>query len=462
MHTGAGRSSWLPHKVRHYLRWRLVSLFLALALSMVLIFMGGLQWGLGTAWRYIAKPLVMDYTDRLVQEIGTPPDPGKAVALVQRLPLAIHIQGPVVNWHAPQNSWRWLSHGHNTQKHTCPTDEWQEKVKGAQDTSQDRLFCRQTADGHMIVFSLNIDGWQKRPRLIGWMTLAALLALTALAYAIVRKWLQPLESIGQGVQRFAKGEFEQSIPIKRRDELGELSAHINRMASELEQMLEAKRGLLLAISHELRSPITRAKLHVALLPEEEATQPTRAALVRDLNLMRDLVTDLLESERLNQSHAVLQRETCDLPLTAQRALASLADVPGATAVECTFAADLPMLQLDASRIQLLIRNLLHNALLYGQSRETNSDQTPAPPQLHIYRDKNIVVISVRDFGPGLPASALPRVTEAFYRPSSARSRSDGGVGLGLYLVAMVAKAHGAQLHIQNAQPGLEVEVRIPS
>jgi signal transduction histidine kinase len=336
-------------------------------------------------------------------------------------------------------------------------------AQGGQESqsNSDSLFCRRTPDGHSILFSLNIGSWKKQPQIIGLITLSALLALTALAYALVRKWLAPLNAIRQGVERYSKGDFGKAIPQRQPDELGELSERINRMASELEQMLEAKRGLLLAISHELRSPLTRAKLNLELLPElDKDSLGTKAALLRDLNLMRDLVTDLLESERLNQSHAVLQREACDLREVAKKALASLADTQVAASVKCSFAVDLPQMMLDANRMQLLMRNLLSNALLYGQT-QSGAEQS-LPPELTINRSANGVEIIVRDFGPGLPESSLPRLTEAFYRPSQARSRSDGGVGLGLYLVGLVAKAHGADLHIRNAKPGLEVAVRIDS
>ena len=75
-------------------------------------------------------------------------------------------------------------------------------------------------------------------------------------------------------------------------------ATINTMGADIRQMLDAKRALLLAISHELRSPLTRARLNTELLPDTSEVQPSREALLRDLALMRDLVTDLLESERL--------------------------------------------------------------------------------------------------------------------------------------------------------------------
>ena len=119
--------------------------------------------------------------------------------------------------------------------------------------------------------------------------------------------LRPLDDIRAGALRFGAGEFGTSpfrcSHARSPDELGELAATINTMGSDIHQMLEAKRALLLAISHELRSPLTRARLNTELLPETPEVQPNREALLRDLALMRDLVTDLLESERLASPHA---------------------------------------------------------------------------------------------------------------------------------------------------------------
>ena len=148
--------------------------------------------------------------------------------------------------------------------------------------------------------------------MFGWFTLAGLLLLTALAYAYVRHLLRPLEAIGEGVARFGRGEFGTPIVTAHHDELGELSERINRMAASLQGMLDAKRA---AAGDQPRAaqPLTRARLNAELVPEGEH----RDALLRDLGEMRDLITDLLESERLAAGHAALQTEAVDLAALAR-------------------------------------------------------------------------------------------------------------------------------------------------
>jgi signal transduction histidine kinase len=186
--------------------------------------------------------------------------------------------------------------------------------------------------------------------------------------------------------------------------------------------------------------------------------PNREALLRDLALMRDLVNDLLESERLHtpqaaNPHAVLHRESVDLPALVADVVASL---PGKPAVQQTLDATMAARPLDPTRMRLLLRNLLDNAL-----RHNAGAAQPPVIQLALQAD-GAIAIRVRDFGPGVPEDQLPQLGQAFFRPDAARTRESGGVGLGLYLCKLVAQAHGGTLTVRNAQPGLEVCVVLPA
>ena len=258
----------------------------------------------------------------------------------------------------------------------------------------------------------------------------------------------PISSTERGAPRFGRGEFGMPIPVRRNDELGDLAGDVNAMAASIHQMLEAKRALLLAMSHELRSPITRARLHAELLPEAGDPGVRREALLRELQEMAALVAELLESERLGEGHAALHREPTDLGDLVRDAVAGT-DV----AVEVEEA--LPRLSLDRTRLRLLLRNLVDNAQRHGAGAQR--------PLVRAARDaQGQVVLTVRDFGPGVDEAVLPQLAEPFYRPDAARERATGGVGLGLYLSRLVAQAHGAAFTLRNARPGLEVAVRFPA
>ena len=465
---------WL-RRWRHSIRWRLVTLFVLLALATSAVFLVGLQRTVQGGWQTYARPLLTDYADRLAAEIGSPPDLVRARAIVARLPVTVRIDGPVVRYDSHPRP-RWAA------SHDDEADEQDDAQDDARDAAQDGArglapgdgsgrrggpfsLTRRTADGHVIRFGL-AEPENSRPRGAGWATLAALLVLTGVAWAVVRRWLKPLDAIGAGAERYGRGDFGTPIAVPSEDELGDLARRIDRMAGSLHGMLDAKRALLLAISHELRSPLTRARLNAELLPEG----PQQAALVRDLAVMRDLITDLLESERLAAGHSALQAEDLDLAALVREVAAQFSGPPSQSAqvaqpgqppgpapflpLTLDLADEIGTVRADPTRIRLMLRNLIDNALEHGAD-------AVQPPTVRLGRDASgAVCLSVRDHGPGVAPEHLPHLAEPFYRPDSARTRAAGGVGLGLTLCHLVAQAHGGTLVLRNAGPGLEAVFRL--
>lgn len=443
-----GKRRW-----RHSIKLRLLAVFLLLAFAVAFIFISGAQKAFSLGWREAARPLLMDYVTRLADDVapaGTP-EVARAQALTQRVPiLTIDITGPRVQWrsHPDQERPHWL----RERPQGPGRDDW------GDDREWEDLLQRRTADGHRIEFGLDDAAIERRPRMFLW-ALAALLIVTGLAFLYVRRLLRPLDAIRAGARRFGTGDFSQPIvlpPRRQGDELGQLAATVNTMGQDIEQMLQAQRALLLAISHELRSPLTRARLNTELLPEHEDVRPQREALLRDLGEMARLISDLLESERLAGRHAVLQREPTDAAALAREVIDELAaSRPEARRISLHLAEGLPSASLDRVRMRLLLRNLLDNALRH-------SADAPRPPELHLERSDRGLRFVVRDHGPGVPEDRIGQLGQAFYRPDSARTRDAGGVGLGLYLCRLVAQAHGGTLDIRNAQPGLRVSVTLPT
>lgn len=425
------------NKWRHSIKGRLLLLFVLLALGTTAVFVFGTQRLLQTGWQSYARPLVADYVDRLATEIGSPPSIERARAISQRLPVAVRIEGPRVQLDTDEDKPRRRFGGEGRRLHRDPGDE--------NSDASDWSLSRSTADGHQITFSLSAPPDAKRPRLFGWATLGALLLMLALAYASVWRLLRPLQAITAGVEAYGRGQFKEPIAVQRRDELGDLSQRINAMASSLQGMLDAKRALLLAMSHELRSPLTRARVNAELLDET----PERQALLRDLGEMRDLISTLLESERLanvGAGHSALQAEATDLAQLARDTAATHEGPP----VTLQLDNNIGPVSIDATRVRLLLRNLLANARRHAADAGT-------PPTLYLQREADgQLALGLRDHGPGVPADVLPHLAEAFYRPDAARTRSSGGVGLGLHLCRLVAQAHGGQLRIRRAEPGLDV------
>jgi signal transduction histidine kinase len=195
--------------------------------------------------------------------------------------------------------------------------------------------------------------------------------------------------------------------------------------------------MLLAISHELRSPLTRAKVALEFLEDEK----TKQSILEEIVEMENLINDLLESERLNTRHSKLQISTVDLvQLIEQLVEQDFAQQLDRIKVEMPTK---PMQRdIDGTRIRLLLKNLIDNALCYspidGDRIIVRLNEKPGSTE-----------VSVCDHGPGLSADEVERATEPFYRADPARCRDTGGFGLGLYLCRRIAEAHGGTLRIDS-------------
>lgn len=441
---------WRP--LQRTIKLRLVLMFLLLALGLALVVIVGVQKAFSVGWRDAARPLLKDYIDRISTDIGSPPSVERARALSERLPITVRISGPQVNW---------ASHPEVERARQRLDDD--KADDGDEENAGAKLFKRRSADGHQLAFGINQDVFEQRSLWLWkpWL-LGALLSMTLAAYLYVRRLLRPLDAIRMGAERFGAGNFDTDIPVanaKHPDEFGQLAHTINTMGQDIHHMLQAKRALLLAISHELRSPLTRARLNTELLPETEQVNPQREALLRDLQEMARLVSDLLESERLSSRHAALHTEPTDVRALAQEVIRELQSAyPKAAQIVVQADTALPPVTLDRTRVRLLLRNLLDNALRH-------SAQSDSPPELSLRALPGTVPgqrleAQVRDHGTGVAEEQLPLLGQAFHRPDSARSRNTGGIGLGLYICKLVTQAHGGDMLISNAQPGLRVTVRL--
>ena len=429
-------------RLRYSLSARLMLLFLLTAVALATVLGGALQLGTRHYFARVLGPHAAQYLDYIRQDIGEPPDVDRARALARQLPVEIALRGPQVNWSSAPGleqidearfRRRYAGHG-------------QALAFAALD---DRFVLRTRAGDHLLYLSINQQGrggW--RALLVMTLAVSALLLVLYLCYRAIRWLFQPVQTIRTAVGRIGAGELGHRVPKLRRDELGELGDSINAMADDIEKMLDAKRQLLLAISHELRSPVTRAKVSVELLDND---QPHRDAIAADLREMEQLINDLLESERLSGRHRPLLLAPTDVN-DLVRSL--LTDHFADRALVFNPSPNDPFVELDAARLKLLLRNLIGNALRHGGSER--------PPEVDVAVDQAELTLTVRDFGAGVSAEHLPRLTEPFYRADPSRQRKTGGYGLGLYLCRLIAEAHGGRLLIDSRpDAGATATVTLP-
>ena len=418
---------------------KLVLQFLVIALLLSAVAGIGFRAAFHTHFEENIGPHILQYLEYMQADIGIPPDQERAAQLAARLPVEIGILGP---------KGAWFSDGQSVDPATIEPRHHFYK-NGTEYTLGERAGRRYlvTRRGeYTLLFSLPY--LRERTEWRGLQGLGMLLLVLVALYAATRRLFAPIKTIHEGVERFGAGDLTHRIEIRRRDELGSLATSINAMADEIQRMLDAKRQLLLAISHELRSPLTRAKVSVELLTDPRQQQE----LNRDLDEMEKLIEELLETERLSTDHQVLHKRMLSLNTL-------ICELVETQFHDQQIALELPNgeieLSADAPRLRLLLKNLLENALRH------TPEQTQ-PPRLNLSAEENRVTILVRDFGVGIEEQHLPHLMEPFYRVDPARQRETGGYGLGLYLCRMIAEAHGGTLAIAStAGKGTTITITLP-
>lgn len=306
------------------------------------------------------------------------------------------------------------------------------------------------------------DHQARRNRLLALAVLGLIALLGASAWLLARSLTRRLAVLEDGAARIARGELGHRVGVDPSgDEIDRLGLAMNDMAEQLGELLRGQRSLLANVSHELKTPIARLRVLAELLAERAESLPEHPASTRirqgsaeleqDLGELATLVQDLLTSGRLELSgpHASpVQRTPIDLA-------PFLARLGGPFAAEVRV--DPP--GLDVSGDPLLLDRLITNLL---------SNSRRACPQGQVTATAGVagehVLVAVEDEGPGIPAAERARVFEAFYRLDDARARDHGGAGLGLYLCAQIARAHGGTIAAEarpGGQTGARLAVRLP-
>jgi signal transduction histidine kinase len=265
--------------------------------------------------------------------------------------------------------------------------------------------------------------------------LGSMLAVFLAAHLVLSRALRPLRALQDGVVRLSAGDLDVVLENRTRDEFGALTDAFNGMAARVRDMVRARDQLLLDVSHELRSPLTRLKVALALLPDSARKAQAEA----DVAEMDALTTELLELERLRDGRA-LRPVHVDLVELLREAAAVHEGTPPGVEVSAT-PPEIP-LDLDVDGVRTVLRNLLGNAVKYSLSDSR-------PVQLSATRDGGGLVVRVTDDGPGIPPEDLPSLFEPFFRVDRSRSRRTGGYGLGLSICRRIVEAHGGRIEAAN-------------
>lgn len=297
-----------------------------------------------------------------------------------------------------------------------------------------------------------------------WGGLAALGLSTLVCYGLVRYLTAPLISLREATRKLAAGDLSArtgAAQNKRRDEVADLGRDFDTMASRIEVLLTSQRRLLGDVSHELRSPLTRLSMALALA-RRHATGGNAAEMeaaferiAREKERLNELIGQLLELVRLESGE---YSDACEI-LELDKLIQEIADDVDFEARqherEVLFSRSTSC-QVRGSHelLHRAVENVVRNAVTYTPPRTAVS--------ITLDIEGGYSVLRVRDSGEGVPVASLEKLFEPFYRVAEARDRDSGGVGLGLAITARAVASHGGSIAATNIPGGgLQIEIRLP-
>jgi len=307
---------------------------------------------------------------------------------------------------------------------------------------------------YLIETGATLDGVQADLRKWRGFLLAMLPVVAAVALGggslLVRQSLSPVDRIAVTAERISSQNLGERLPVpKTGDELERLSLSLNRMIQRLEAAFQYSRRFVADASHELRTPLTvlRGELE-SLAQEPQLTQPWRDRLgstLEEVERLTNIVEGLFAISRLDAGEAAAEWVKFDLGQLVVGTADQMALLAEDKQIRVTCRVTDPVwVEGDRARMKQVMVNLLDNAIKY------------TPPggaiTLTVCAQGAHALLEVADNGVGIPAEALPRVFERFFRVDPTRSREHGGAGLGLSIVKSICTAHQGQVTVESA-PG---------
>jgi len=256
------------------------------------------------------------------------------------------------------------------------------------------------------------------------------------ALIVMHHYLSPIIQLSNGVSEVRKGNLDNKIPVKSKDELGRLADAFNKMTSDIKQMIQAKEQLLYDVSHELRTPLTNSKLALEMLPDSDE----KKSIIEDVGEVETMINELLESARMNSSTFELDLKNVNVKDLVSNTISRYFKDIDRLKVS-PISSDLYIL-VDEPRIVTVLKNLIDNSLKYSSGKDI-------PIEIDVINRNNQLIIQVEDSGAGIPEEKLPYIFEPFYRTDNSRAKKTGGYGLGLHLCKRIMDVHDATLKIFN-------------
>jgi len=289
----------------------------------------------------------------------------------------------------------------------------------------------------------------------GGMIFALLIAI--LVHQSLKRLMRPLNELQTAVEKMTEGDYSTRVKVASKDEIGMLSEAFNHMAEAIQQEDEKQKAFLATVSHELRTPISYIKGYSEAIQnqllEGKEREEALELILREAIRMERMTNELLQLVRKEQEEIEM------LPIVLSETIRESVKLLEGQAKEKNIRMmqkldENIIVQGDEEKLKQIFINVIENAIRYSND---NSQVT-----ILCYESDNRAIVEIQDEGIGIPEEDLPRVTERFYRVNKARSRADGGAGLGLSIVKQLVKQHDGTLSIKSALgEGTLVTISLP-
>ena len=422
--------NWFKRIIRSvFTKLLLVIILTGICVNLVV---GGFFWHYRSA---AGRPLhknILQYLNYIIADLGDPPRLEQAKTLGRQASLQIYYEGPGTSWTTAENF---------SDVHKAHWRDWSKNPLIRIGRYHGHHFVELAHDSGRFIFglgkSLDLDPERRRVVIV---LLVLLTLILSGAFLSIRWILKPVRWLHEGVREVGRGNLKHRVPVKRSDELRELAAAFNDMTDRIRDMLHTKEQLMLDVSHELRSPITRMKVALEFLVEGQA----KDSLKSDIAEMETMINEILETARMHHLHGNLKRQLINLAELLEEILADFVNrPPGVQAGD--FPAEIE-LNVDPEQVKTVFQNILTNAIKF-------SSPDDKPVMISVIKQANFTVVRILDHGIGIPPDELPFIFEPFYRVDKSRSKRTGGYGLGLSLCKTIMEAHGGRIEV-DSKPGV--------
>lgn len=287
------------------------------------------------------------------------------------------------------------------------------------------------------------------------LSLVLLMILIFIARKITYYLVKPLKDMTNVTKKMSKGDFSERLVVKQKDELGDLAISFNRMAADLAEVEQKRKEFLANVSHELRTPISYMKGYSEAVEEGVVeTDKYIQVIKKETNRIDRLVHDLLDLAQLEGDSYPIQATPISFSQLIVDVVEKFEIELKTKGMEVSLDLDEDVIIFgDSDRLEQVVGNLLQNSIRYSEEG--------TKIELILYQ-KDKAIFKIKDHGEGIPLEDLPKVMERFYRVNKARTRKDGGTGIGLAIVYQIIKKHGGEVSIQSELgKGTTVTIELP-